>query len=100
MSRTQHQTTHTSTNSYRDRNGNYHVVVEGEVNGVMRNWNLGKTLLANAKEAGKGIVINLLTDVLRASGNYLLASKIEAKNGAEKKEEEVKTKINVYENKI
>ena len=100
VSRTQHQTTHTSTNSYRDRNGNYHVVVEGEVNGVMRNWNLGKTLLANAKEAGKGIVINLLTDVLRASGNYLLASKIEAKNAAEKNEEEEKAKINVYENKI
>ena len=100
VSRTQHQTTHTSTNSYRDRNGNYHVVVEGEVNGVMRNWNLGKTLLANAKEAGKGIVMNLLTDVLRASGNYLLASKIEAKNAAEKNEEEEKAKINVYENKI
>lgn len=100
VSRTQHQTTHISTNSYRDRNGNYHVVVEGEVNGVMRNWNLGKTLLANAKEAGKGIVINLLTDVLRASGNYLLASKIEAKNAAEKNEEEEKAKINVYENKI
>lgn len=100
VSRTQHQTTHTSTNSYCDRNGNYHVVVEGEVNGVMRNWNLGKTLLANAKEAGKGIVINLLTDVLRASGNYLLASKIEAKNAAEKNEEEEKAKINVYENKI
>lgn len=100
VSRTQHQTTHTSTNSYRDRNGNYHVVVEGEVNGVMRNWNLGKTLLANAKEAGKGIVINLLTDVLRAFGNYLLASKIEAKNAAEKNEKEEKAKINVYENKI
>ena len=100
VSRTQHQTTHTSTNSYRDRNGNYHVVVEGEVNGVMRNWNLGKTLLANAKEAGKGIVMNLLTDVLRASGNYLLASKIETKNAAEKNEEEEKAKINVYENKI
>ena len=100
VSRTQRQTTHTSTNSYCDRNGNYHVVVEGEVNGVMRNWNLGKTLLANAKEAGKGIVMNLLTDVLRASGNFLLASKIEAKNAAEKNEKEVKAKINVYENKI
>lgn len=100
VSRTQRQTTHTSTNSYCDRNGNYHVVVEGEVNGVMRNWNLGKTLLANAKEAGKGIVMSLLTDVLRASGNYLLASKIEAKNAAEKNENEVKAKINVYENKI
>ena len=43
---------------------------------------------------------NLLTDVLRASGNYLLASKIEAKNAAEKNEEEEKAKINVYENKI
>ena len=54
------------------------------------------------REAGQVVYSNplLKKEDIKTVQKKVLASKIEAKNAAEKNENEVKAKINVYENKI
>lgn len=100
VSKTQKVVSYTDGNYYTDIDGNSHLIIEQETSGVKRDWNTKETATANFKDAVKGFVINVVTDVARAAGNCFLSEAMESIKESEETEKAVKAKIQVYENKI